>query len=138
MCDIDDHGGRVQWGDGSVPVPNIGRMGSPEPSLSIVTGTELNDVNNISTPAVDLSSYDQYGSTTSESGNGTTEGLLSQFIWLSYNDGSGAKAGVEIRYLFYQGGLGTSSTGPSCPGTDWTMSNWSFMVCPRRTVLRWS
>lgn len=67
------------------------------------------DGNDQSTSDVDVTYSQQYLTITAGGSNMTEVGLLSQYMWLTYNDGSRARVGFEIHCVFDPGGLDVAS-----------------------------
>ncbi len=80
--------------------PTVTLLEKATTPLSILSNDDWHDGANQSTPPVDVTYFEQYSLIT----NGQQE-CLSQYMELTYNDGSGAQIGFEIHCVFNPGGL---------------------------------
>ena len=80
--------------------PNLFLMERAALPLSMNASTVWHDGTDQSTPEVSVSYSDEY----SLISNGQQD-CLSRYMWLTYNDGTGARVGFELHCAFELGGL---------------------------------
>jgi hypothetical protein len=80
--------------------PTISLLEKATTPLSILTNDDWHDGTNQSTPGTSVTYSDQYLLIS----NGQQD-CLSRYMWLNYNDGTGARVGFELHCVFNLGGL---------------------------------
>ncbi len=88
-----------------------------QPSISTQSLTDWHDGTNQSTALLTVTYSENYSTVSQPINNTMTQmDLLQRFMWLQYNDSTGARVGFELHCVFYPGGINI---------TDQKVVNWS-------------
>lgn len=80
-----------------------------EPYTVLQSHTDWHDGTNQSTPSVTVTYTENYSMVDQPINNTMTQMyLLQRFMWLQYNDNTGARVGFELHCVFYPGGINLS------------------------------
>lgn len=80
-----------------------------QPSIAMLSYSNWHDGSNQSTSLVNVTYSENYSTVSQPINNTMTQmSLLQRFMWLQYNDNTGARVGFELHCVFYPGGINIS------------------------------
>lgn len=99
------------------PQSSMPRSYEVQTAVATQSNIDWHDGSNQSTPQADVTYSEEYMNMSQPiNGTMTQMGLLQQYMWIQYNDNTGARVGFELHCVFYPGGINV---------TEQKVVNWS-------------